>query len=156
MTNFHPSFLFYFALAGMTALCHASLKGRADIVELLLAQQPQPSLNFVDAHGSTPLVLAVSSGHHHVAALLVKQHPPPVIATRREQSIMMGLLHKRGEHALANQLAQLPLLSYEGASAMPVDDEANDGHAGGQQQASRQMDPTLPRGMFSRPVKVEL
>lgn len=124
---------------GMTALCHASLKGRSDLVQLLLSQSPGPNLNLVDDHGSTPLVLAVSSGHHHIVDLLVCQLPPPVIATRREQSIMMGLLQRRGQYALADRLARLPLLNYESEDAATAD--------GGHQ---------LPRGIFSRSVKTEL
>jgi len=63
-----PDLVFIRDTNGMTLLRLAAMKGRKDVVELLLANQAE--LNARNENGATPLHMALVEGHQDVAELL--------------------------------------------------------------------------------------
>ncbi|XP_014604190.1 PREDICTED: ankyrin repeat and SAM domain-containing protein 1A isoform X2 [Polistes canadensis] len=90
--------------SGYTALHHAALNGRREIVKLLL--QYEASTNVVDAKGSSPLHLAAWKGDTEIVRLILRQGPsvPKVnLATKDNETA----LHCAAQYGHTEIVAQL-------------------------------------------------
>ncbi|XP_015181967.1 PREDICTED: ankyrin repeat and SAM domain-containing protein 1A-like isoform X2 [Polistes dominula] len=90
--------------SGYTALHHAALNGRREIVKLLL--QYEASTNVVDAKGSSPLHLAAWKGDTEIVRLILSQGPsvPKVnLATKDNETA----LHCAAQYGHTEIVAQL-------------------------------------------------
>lgn len=87
-----------------TPLHYASIKGRADIVKLLLAKGAQP--NEVAPTGDTPLLLAVQSDNIETVQLLINAGADPLLSNFKAQD-SIDMARNKGKEDLALSLEKI-------------------------------------------------